>query len=163
METIRNHRIIKSIEQIQNFRRNTGDLKNSKENLKYNFTFQKDADQQKEQVFVIYVWTNDYLSLNMKETTFWTKEMNLSLSVDRKANLSLWTTKSDQCVESVRVRSFFLVRIFPVFRLNMETYRISSCIHSKCRVMWTRPTPNANNFHAVGVRTLLRYFNTIVL
>ena len=55
METIRNHPIIKNIKQIQNFRRNTGDLKNSKENLEYNFTFQKDADQQKEQVFVIYV------------------------------------------------------------------------------------------------------------
>ena len=55
METIRNHSIMKSIEQIQNFRRNTGDLKNSKHNLKYNFTFQKDTDQQKEQVFVIYV------------------------------------------------------------------------------------------------------------
>ena len=31
---------------MQNFRRNTGDLKNSKHNLKYNFIFQKDADQQ---------------------------------------------------------------------------------------------------------------------
>ena len=163
METIRNHPIIKNIKQIQNFRRNTGDLKNSKENLEYNFTFQKDADQQKEQVFVIYVWTNNYLSLNIKETTFWTKEMNLSLSVDRKANLSLWTAKPDQCVESVRVRSFFLVRIFPVFRLNMENYRVSPCIHSKFGVMRATPTPNANNFHAVGVRTLLRYFNTIVL
>ena len=46
METIRNHSIIKNIAQIQNFRRNTGDLKNSKHNLKYNFTFWKDADQQ---------------------------------------------------------------------------------------------------------------------
>ena len=43
------------LRQIKNFRRNTGDLKNSKHNLKYNFTFWKDAGQQKEQVFVIYV------------------------------------------------------------------------------------------------------------
>ena len=39
MEIIRNHSIMKNIGQIQNFRRNTGDLKNSKLNLKYNFTF----------------------------------------------------------------------------------------------------------------------------
>ena len=39
METIRNHSIMKNIGQIQNFRRNTGDLKNSKHNLKYNFPF----------------------------------------------------------------------------------------------------------------------------
>ena len=39
METIRNHSIIKNIGQIQNFRRNTADLKNSRHNHKYNFTF----------------------------------------------------------------------------------------------------------------------------
>ena len=39
IETIRNHSIMRNIGQIQNFRRNTGDLKNSKQNLKYNFTF----------------------------------------------------------------------------------------------------------------------------
>ena len=39
METIRNHSIMKSIGQIQNFRRDTEDLKNSQHNLKYNFTF----------------------------------------------------------------------------------------------------------------------------
>ena len=39
METIRNHSIMKNIRQIQNFRMNTGDLKNSKHNLKYNFPF----------------------------------------------------------------------------------------------------------------------------
>ena len=55
METIRNHLITKSIGQIQNFRRNTGDLKNSKCNLKCSFTFEKDVDQQKEQLLVIYV------------------------------------------------------------------------------------------------------------
>ena len=39
METIRNHLIMKNIGQIQSFQRNTGDLKNSKQNPKYNFTF----------------------------------------------------------------------------------------------------------------------------
>ena len=39
METIRNHSIMKSIGQMQNFRKNTEDLQNSKYNLKYNFTF----------------------------------------------------------------------------------------------------------------------------
>ena len=39
METIRNHSIMKIIEEIQNFGRNAGDLKNSKHNLKYNFIF----------------------------------------------------------------------------------------------------------------------------
>ena len=55
---------------MQNFRRNTGDLKNSKRNLKYNFAFEKDVDQEKEQLLVIYVWTKNCLSLNTKETTF---------------------------------------------------------------------------------------------
>ena len=39
METIRNHSIMKNIGQIMNFQRKTGDLKNSKQNLEYNFTF----------------------------------------------------------------------------------------------------------------------------
>ena len=38
--------------------------------------------------------------------------MNLSLSVDTKTNLSFWTTKPDHFVESISVRSSFLVRIF---------------------------------------------------
>ena len=39
METIRNRSIMKIKGQIQNFRKNVGDLKNSKQNLKYNFMF----------------------------------------------------------------------------------------------------------------------------
>ena len=38
IETIRNHSIMKNIEQIQNFRKNTGDLKNSKHKILH-FTF----------------------------------------------------------------------------------------------------------------------------
>ena len=38
--------------------------------------------------------------------------MNLSLSVDTKTNLSLWTTIPDHYVKNVCVRIFFLVRIF---------------------------------------------------
>ena len=61
---------MKNIGQIQNVRRNTGDLKNSNQNPKHSFPFRKNADQQNEQVFVIYVSTRNYLSLNTKETTF---------------------------------------------------------------------------------------------
>ena len=35
METIKNHSSMKKIEQVQNFKRNAGDLKNSKNNLKF--------------------------------------------------------------------------------------------------------------------------------
>ena len=43
----------------------------------------------------------------------------------------------------------------------METYRVSSHIHAECGEIWTRPTPNANTFHEVELRSLLRYFDTI--
>ena len=39
VETTRYNSIIKNIGQIANFRRNDGDLKNSKHNFKYNFIF----------------------------------------------------------------------------------------------------------------------------
>ena len=54
-------------------------------------------------------------------------------------------------------------QFFPTFGLNMETYRVSPRIHSECGVAWAKSTPNANTFHAVHVRTLLRYFDTILL
>ena len=41
------------------------------------------------------------------ETTFETKEMNLSLNVDTITNLSVRSTKLDHCVESVGVPRFF--------------------------------------------------------
>ena len=44
--------------------------------------------------------------------------------------------------------NFYLIT-FPAFNYIYETR--------------TRPTPNTDTFHAVDVRTLLRYFNTIVL
>ena len=52
LETI-NRPIMKNVG--ENVQRNTGDLKNSKHSLKYNFIFKKDANQQKEQMFVTYV------------------------------------------------------------------------------------------------------------
>ena len=66
---------------------------------------------------------------------------------------------------TIDVIKYSTKRIFSplTFGLNMETYRISSHIHSQCGVIQARPTPNANTFHTVDVRTLLRYFNTIVL
>ena len=36
-------------------------------------------------------------------------------------------------------------------------------IHSECGIMRFRPTPDANSFHTVDVRTLLRYFNAVIL
>ena len=39
METIKSHSTMKNIGHIQNFRKNTADLKNSKHNLKYNLIF----------------------------------------------------------------------------------------------------------------------------
>ena len=52
--------------------------------------------------------------------------MSLSLSVDKKTNLSLWTTKLDHFVENVRVRGFFLVWFFFIaFGLNMDIYWVS--------------------------------------
>ena len=59
--------------------------------------------------------------------------------------------------------AFFWCESFHPFGLNMETYRVSPRIHSECGVIRARPTPNANTFHAVDVRTLLHYYNTIAL
>ena len=42
-------------------------------------------------------------------------ELKMYWSVDTKTNLSFWTAKPDHCVESFRVRSLFLVRIFCCF------------------------------------------------
>ena len=58
---------------------------------------------------------------------------------------------------------FFWCEFFPAFGPDMETYRVSPRIHSECGVIRARPTPIVNTFYAVDVRTLLRYFNTIVL
>ena len=41
METTRNHSIIKNIGQVQSFQRNTGNLNNSKDKIKYSFNFKK--------------------------------------------------------------------------------------------------------------------------
>ena len=96
MEAIRNS-IMKNVRQMQNFRRITWDLKNSKHNLKYNFIFLKNVDQQKEQVICYQV------SLITKETTFQTKEMDLSLR--HKNKFKLTNHKTDHYAENVRVRS----------------------------------------------------------
>ena len=61
------------------------------------------------------------------------------------------------------IYSYLLFFFFPAFGLNMKTCRVSSHIHSECGIIRARLTPNTNTFHAVDVRTLLRYFNTIVL
>ena len=58
---------------------------------------------------------------------------------------------------------FFSGATFPATGLSMEICRASPSSHSECDETRTRPTPNADTFHAVDVRTLLHYFNTIVL
>ena len=104
----------------------------------------------------IYVWTTK----NTKETTFLTKQMILSLSLDAKTHLSLSTTKTRHCVESDGIPSFFsLLQLFPVFRLNRDHYRVSQSIYSECSVMQVRPTPNTNTFHLADVRILLGYIS----
>ena len=53
--------------------------------------------------------------------------------------------------------------LFPAFRMNMETYRVSPHINSDYDVIRARLTLNANTFYAVDVRSLLRYFDTVIL
>ena len=53
VETIRNNLILKSIEQMHNFRSNSGDLKNSKQSLKYNFIFQNDMLTKKKNRYLL--------------------------------------------------------------------------------------------------------------
>ena len=56
-------------------------------------------------------------------------------------------------VESVRIRSFS-GPYFPVFGLNMEIYRVSFRIMSKCGKIRTRKTLNTDNFHAVSTNII---------
>ena len=46
---------------------------------------------------------------------------------------------------------------FPAFRLNMEIYRVTSCIHSECWKIRTRITPNTGTFYAVNLGKLSRF------
>ena len=59
--------------------------------------------------------------------------------------------------------AFFWCEFFPVFGLNMETYRVSLCIQVECGIMQARLTQYANTFHVVDIRSLLCYFDAIVL
>ena len=52
------------------------------------------------------------------------------------------------CAKSVRIRSFSGPH-FPAFGLNMERYNVSLCIHSECRKIRTRNTPNTVTFHVM--------------
>ena len=139
-ETIRNRSIVKNIGQRQSFQRNSGDLKTPSTILNF-----KKMPTNKNNRYLLFMFE--------RETIY----------IDTKTNLSLWTTKPDHCVEKICVRSFFLVRFFPAFRLSMGIYRASLRIHSEGGEMRTKSAPNPNTFHAVDARTLLRYFNTTVL
>ena len=52
------------------------------------------------------------------------------------------------CVKSVRTWRFFCP-YFPAFKQNTESNSLSSRIHYGCGELWTRKTPNTDNFHAV--------------
>ena len=65
--------------------------------------------------------------------------MNLSLSLEKKTNLSLSTTKHDHCAEEkVSVLRFLKCKFLTAFHFNMDTYRVSPHIHSECEEIWTR-------------------------
>ena len=51
-------------------------------------------------------------------------------------------------VKSDRTRRYSGLH-FPAFGLNTERYSVSLRIHSKCRKMRTRITPNTDTFHAL--------------
>ena len=131
-ETLRNHSIMKNIGQIQNFRRNTWDLKKLKAQTQVQFYLLKRCRPTKG-TRICYLCLNEkFLSLKTKET-FLTKEMNLSLSEDTETNLILCTTKPDHCVENVLARKFFFCwQFFLAFGLNMEAYRVNLRSHSEC-------------------------------
>ena len=65
----------------------------------------------------------------------------------------------------------FFCKLLPAFALNMETYWVRPRIQSECGVIRAKTTLNEiitskitpKIFHAFEVRTLLPYFNTIVL
>ena len=56
------------------------------------------------------------------------------------------------CVKSVRIRSFSGPH-FLAFGLNTERYFETLSIQSKCGKIWTRKTPNTDNFQAVHMNT----------
>ena len=65
--------------------------------------------------------------------------MNLSLSLEKKTNLSLSTTKHDHCAEEkVSVLRFLKCKFFPAFHFNLDTYRVSPHIHSEREEIWIR-------------------------
>ena len=49
---------------------------------------------------------------------------------------------------------------FPAFGLNTERYFVSLRIQSECGKIWTRITPNTDNFHAVIKMKSIKYIVT---
>ena len=60
------------------------------------------------------------------------------------------TFGKDVQMKSVRIWSYS-APYFPAFGLNAERYEVSLRIHSECRKIRTRITPNTDTFHAVIV------------
>ena len=57
------------------------------------------------------------------------------------------------CVKSVRIRSNFGPH-FPAFKLNTKRYSVFLHIQSECWKIWTRITPNTDNFYAMIISML---------
>ena len=52
---------------------------------------------------------------------------------------------------------------FAAFELNTETYTVSRRIHSECRVIYARPTLNANTFHVVEIPLYCKFSDIIFM
>ena len=85
--------------------------------------------------------------------------MDLSLSVDTKTNLNLWTRKPDHCEESAHVLNFSLVQIFSAVGLNMETYKVNPSIHSEYGEIQTRSTQENEHFSSSGWKNIAKLFS----
>ena len=58
------------------------------------------------------------------------------------------TPRKIHCMKSAHIQSYSGPH-FHAFRLNAERYGVYLHIQSECRKMWTRITPNMQNFYAV--------------
>ena len=65
------------------------------------------------------------------------------------------------CVKNIRIWSYS-GPYFPAFEENMERYRVSLLIQSKCRKVRTKITPNTDTFHTVTPLVFGEYLRIII-
>ena len=162
METIRNHSIMKK------YRKDTELLKEYRRPKELNvqpqvqFYILKRYQPTKKLVFVNCVWTKNCLSLNTKETTFKTKEMNFSLNVDTHKKLSLWTIKPGHYLESVCIRSFFLVPIFSCIWTLYEDLQSKSPYSCRIRCDMVQTNPKCEHFSHIWCQNIASCFIILI-